>query len=427
MKTKYIFIGIALACVLGACSRDEESLFDKNASERAQEALDNANEVLVAPEFGWEMIYFANPDSKGYNIIMKFDKDGRVTATAKNATTTHNRIITDSVSTWLVKLDYGPIISFDTYNDVLHAWAEPGTDGDGLLGDYEFLILHADSSYVKLKGKKHSAYCYLYPFKPNSTAEEYYTSVEALQKRLSSNGNIFHVKANTEEYLLHYDASTGLYNLTLPNNAPNSEELESYPVAFQENGIQFMVSPRALGDVRFDIKDGQLVSNSSELVTAPLPDYFIEQMQLAKGSWTIDITKHVNDSLKQAVDSVTEALKEAYPKNKKKAGVQSLRFKKTNDVLALVINYIGNSAKIDIAFTFNIQIQNGGVKLTYVEPTTDAAANVLTYFPTIAGILKQVEGHFTITTSDVLNPTLGLYMIDSSNSEKWFDMTGKTE
>lgn len=424
---KYIYIVLALACVLGACSRDEESLFDKNASERAQEALDNANAVLVAPEFGWEMIYFANTESKGYNMILKFDKNGRVTATAKNAETTHNKILTDSLSTWEVKLDYGPILTFDTYNDVFHAWADPQEDGDGLLGDYEFLILKATPEFIKLKGKKHSAYSYLYPRKSNQTAEEYYTNVEALQSRLCGNGNIFHVQANSEEYLLHYDTETGLYNLTLPGEAPNAEALESYPFATMENGIQFMVSPRALGDVKYDIQDGQLVSAASKIFTAPIQEYFSEHILLANDSWEIDIKTNVNDSLKSAVDAVTNALKEAYSKNKKKAGVQGMRFRKTNDLVTLVISYVGNSSKIDIPFTFNVQIQNGKINLAYVEPTTEASANVLNSFPLMAKMIQGVEGLFTITTNDVLNPTSGIHMIEDSNSEKWLDMAGKLE
>ena len=184
MKAKYLFIGLALATLLGACSRDEESLFDKSAAERAQEALTNAEDVLVAPAYGWEMLYFANTGSRGYNVLVKFDANGRVTATAKNSLTTGNRIVTDSESTWEVKLDYGPILTFDTYNEVLHAWADPRSDGDGYLGDYEFLILHADANYVKLKGKKHGGYMHLYPIKESVTPEDYFAEVEALQQKL---------------------------------------------------------------------------------------------------------------------------------------------------------------------------------------------------------------------------------------------------
>ena len=99
MKAKYILYVLACACVLGACNRDEASLFDKSAAERAQEALQNANKVLTGAENGWEMLYFANLDSRGYNMILRFNADGQVIATAKNATTTGNKLQTDSVST----------------------------------------------------------------------------------------------------------------------------------------------------------------------------------------------------------------------------------------------------------------------------------------------------------------------------------------
>ena len=154
MKAKYIVLVIALAGVFCACNRDEKDLFDEQAAIRAQKALENAYDILTAPANGWEMLYFANPESAGYNVIVTFNENGSVTATAKNKATTANKIQTDSSSTWGVISDYGPILTFDTYNKVLHAWADPQDDGDGLLGDYEFLILHADANYVKLKGKK---------------------------------------------------------------------------------------------------------------------------------------------------------------------------------------------------------------------------------------------------------------------------------
>ena len=149
MKTKYLLLIGLFAATMVACSRDEESFFDKPAAERAQEAIENAFDVLSSNETGWEMAYFPNleADAKGYNMVLKFNKNGNVSVTAKNSTTTGNKIMTDTASTWAVKSDYGPILTFDTYNDVFHAWADPKEDGAGLLGDYEFLILSAVQSW----------------------------------------------------------------------------------------------------------------------------------------------------------------------------------------------------------------------------------------------------------------------------------------
>ena len=145
MKAKYLVIIGLLAATFVACSRDEESLFEKPAAIRAQEAIKEAFDVLTSQEAGWEMAYFPNleADAKGYNMVLKFNKNGNVSVSAKNATTTANKIVTDTASTWAVKSDYGPILTFDTYNDVFHAFSDPKGDGAGLLGDYEFLILKA--------------------------------------------------------------------------------------------------------------------------------------------------------------------------------------------------------------------------------------------------------------------------------------------
>ena len=46
MKAKYLVMIGLLAATFAACSRDEESLFDKPAAIRAQEAVENAFDVL---------------------------------------------------------------------------------------------------------------------------------------------------------------------------------------------------------------------------------------------------------------------------------------------------------------------------------------------------------------------------------------------
>ena len=96
MKAKYLLLIGLFAATMVACSRDEESLFDKSAAERAQEAIENAFDVLTSAENGWEVAYFPNLEtsSKGYNMVWKFNKNGKVSATAKNSTTTMSEKLT---------------------------------------------------------------------------------------------------------------------------------------------------------------------------------------------------------------------------------------------------------------------------------------------------------------------------------------------
>lgn len=423
MKAKYIFIGLALATLLCACNRDEESLFDRSAAERAQDALDNMNTVLIAPANGWEMIYFANTASRGYNLIVKFDENGCVSATAKNATTTGGKIVTD-VSTWDVKLDYGPILTFDTYNKVLHAWADPREDGDGLLGDYEFLILHADANYIKLKGKKHSAYCYLYPMEEGKSAADYYTDIEAAEKKMCGNGNIFHLSAQDKEYML-YDGSTGIFTLTELGEIIDPETVETYPLAIRKNGIQLCYPFLDLNDTSYELDGSVMRSAKSMIATAAPTTYFAEYVTLAGGSWVINL-EDINPTTLEAITAVTNALKKAYSSNKK-AGVQGLRFKLVNDNVVLILSFYGSSSKVtEMNYIYQMESQDNSLKLTYSEPADENAQKVLSAFPSLETLLNTFNGNFAASSTDALNPTTGI-KLENASAATWFNATGKIE
>ena len=271
MKAKYLVIIGLLAATFAACSRDEESLFEKPAAIRAQEAIENAFNVLTAPANGWEMAYFPNLEAsaKGYNMVLKFNKNGNVSVTAKNATTTANKIVTDTASTWAVKSDYGPILTFDTYNDVFHAFSDPGNDGAGLLGDYEFLILKATPELVLLKGKKHSAYTVMRPMK-NTDLAAYYAACEKMQADLFGNNNIVTlIQGDSKMYL--YKGAEGQFQSAAYGSPLIAEAATYHPVCSTEDGI--IVSTGFGEDVHdhifyYDAAKGELRSEKGAVMNA---------------------------------------------------------------------------------------------------------------------------------------------------------------
>ena len=237
MKAKYLLLIGLFAATMVACSRDEESLFDKSAAERAQEAIETAFDVLTSNEAGWEVAYFPNLEasSKGYNMVWKFNANGKVSATAKNSTTTMNKMMTDSASTWAVKSDYGPILTFDTYNDVIHAFSDPQENGAGLLGDYEFLILKATPEVVILKGKKHSAYSVMRPMK-TTNLEAYFAACEKMQSYLFGNNNVATLNQGEEKMYL-YNGASGQFQSAAYGSPLVAETATYHPVCSTEDGI----------------------------------------------------------------------------------------------------------------------------------------------------------------------------------------------
>lgn len=271
MKAKYLVIIGLLAATFAACSRDEESLFEKPAAIRAQEAIENAFNVLTAPANGWEMAYFPNLETsaKGYNMVVKFRKNGNVSVTAKNGTTTMNKIVTDTASTWAVKSDYGPILTFDTYNDVFHAFSDPKGDGAGLLGDYEFLILKATPELVLLKGKKHSAYTVMRPMK-NTDLAAYYAACEKMQADLFGNNNIVTLTQGDSQMYL-YKGAEGQFQSAAYGSPLVAEAATYHPVCSTEDGI--IVSTGFGEDVHdhifyYDAAKGELRSEKGAVMNA---------------------------------------------------------------------------------------------------------------------------------------------------------------
>ena len=271
MKAKYLVIIGLLAVTFAACSRDEESLFEKPAAIRAQEAIDNAFDVLTTAENGWEMAYFPNLEAsaKGYNMVLKFNKNGNVSVTAKNSATTANKILTDTASTWAVKSDYGPILTFDTYNDVFHAFSDPKEDGAGHLGDYEFLILKATPELVLLKGKKHSAYTVMRPMK-NTDLPAYFAACEKMQTNLFGNNNIVTLTQGNEKMYL-YKGADGQFQSAAYGSPLIAEAATYHPVCSTEDGI--IVSTGFGEDVHdhifyYDAAKGELRSEKGAVMNA---------------------------------------------------------------------------------------------------------------------------------------------------------------
>lgn len=446
MKTKYLFITIAFASLFGACSRDEASLFDKSAAQRAQEALDNANDILVAPANGWEMIYFANNKDGyviGYNVLVKFYKNGKVEATAKNDVTTKNKLLTDS-STWVIVSDYGPILSFDTYNKVLHAWANPDPEpeksekekdyntGDGYLGDYEFMIVHADANYIKLKGKKHggyeygdleATYCYMYPLKEGTTAATYFSEVEAMQAKLFSNSNLLQWTDSKETYMLYY-GSQGYFDLVTPGMTP-SEDDDTYPFAVTRTGIHMSNGIHTNTDVVYTAESNKIKGETSTITIASIDTYFKNYIDLIGGKWIISL-EDMCPSIQAAFEAADNQIKTIY-NNKKKGGVKGmvLQKKASNNTFVLAYSYVGKgSTATTYYYRFKMECTGGRVKLTYLGPDDENAAKVIETLTDSETLIKSIEGDYNMVCDEAINPTLGIKMTNNSNAGLWIKVTG---
>ena len=418
MKAKYLVMIALLAATFAACSRDEESLFDKSAAERAREAVENAFDVLTTAENGWEMAYFPNleADAKGYNMVLKFNKNGNVSVTAKNMATTANKIMTDTASTWVVKSDYGPLLSFDTYNDVFHAFSDPGNDGAGMLGDYEFLILKATPELVLLKGKKHSAYTVMRPMKTTDLAA-YFASCEKMQKVLFGNNNIVTLNQDgTKMYL--YEGASGQFQSAPYGSALVAETATYHPVCATEDGI--IVSTGFGEDVHdhvflYDSVKGELKSEAGAVMNAGnlnvlFGAYFTDN---AKG-WAIDPTGQ------EAVDALLADVNTAMKNTSAKMKVMGYGYKQSLNMYEggnfLFVNFTykqgTKNQEKKLVWTVDLTADENGITVSNALPYDENTSKFLTQIPSAQAVADMMLGSFTCKPSEttLFNAAAGMYL-----------------
>jgi|GEM_PF-2610868 len=143
---KYILLLISV--LLLSCNNDEfDSLFSENVDQRISERINNYNEILKTPEFGWKLVYFPNPtEMGGYTHLMKFSKTNEVEIFSEKDIR--------GVSSYSINFSEEIILNFEL-NSVLTEFSEPSSSRpNGLGGDVEFYIKSATADKVVLKGRK---------------------------------------------------------------------------------------------------------------------------------------------------------------------------------------------------------------------------------------------------------------------------------
>ena len=428
MKAKY-FLLIAILAATVACSRDEESLFDKPAAIRAQEAIDNAIEVLTSQKNGWEMAYFPLSEStaelaaKGYNIVLRFDKSGYVSATAKNATTTQNKMVTDTASTWAVKSDYGPILTFDTYNDVFHAWSDPEPDGAGQMGDYEFLILKATPEVVVLKGKKRASYSVMRPMK-NADLASYFAATENMMATLFGNNNIVALNQDGNRKYL-YNGSTGQFLSAEYGKSLVAETATVHPVCATEDGI--IVSTGFGEDIHehiflYDSVKGELTGEAGTVINAGnlnllFKSYFSDNLT----GWAVDTIGI--DSVASFLEQINIIAKD--PKKSTNIKVMGYGYKQSLNMyeggyfILVKVGYKqggkGKEKEAKLLWTVDITMNENGVEISNVLPYDATTETWTKNAPAIQGIIDAFVGTFKMEHgANLFNATLGMKMVGST-------------
>lgn len=147
---KFVYICLA-ACLLVSCSQEEEAVYGKGNSyvKRIGETSTEYVNLLEGATNGWLLSMYVGTGQQygGYNYILKFHQ-GKVTALSEATTE-------EDTSLYTLNFSEKSILTFDTYNKVLHQFVEPSAlFPEGKIGDNQLVIQSYENGVFTLKGQR---------------------------------------------------------------------------------------------------------------------------------------------------------------------------------------------------------------------------------------------------------------------------------
>lgn len=301
MKKIFFYIMFAVAGLsLQSCLHDDDEIFDKPAAERINEAVANIKEVLTSSQEGWVMHYYVGREYAygGLNLAMKFT-DGKVqmyNETAKKSDGSYKSV----VSTYKITRDQGPVLAFDTYNDLLHVYGDPAgsgpTDVDGWEADYEFVIMNIseDQNTITLQGKKFNNTIVLERL--NRPVAEYFDAATKMAESLTNAGIIAYTVGDkkakfypgSSEYSVKYVDDKGeVASLTVPYTSTDKGVLFNEPIELFGDTLKG-INAKDTATVNNVLTANTIVASNDESKTFSLSNDLNDIFQ--KGNWYLALS-----------------------------------------------------------------------------------------------------------------------------------------
>ncbi len=143
-------IFVLTSLLLTSCLKNQEDFFEESASARMTNTINKAKDILRNSEYGWEFEYYPDRELSygGLVYTVKFD--------SLDATIGCSLIPDSTVTTYYrITNDNGPVLTFDTYNPLIHYFATPSAgEYEAKDGDFEFVIEKLTDDEIVLYGKR---------------------------------------------------------------------------------------------------------------------------------------------------------------------------------------------------------------------------------------------------------------------------------
>lgn len=423
MKKIYYLVLLALPFLLQSCLKDDKEIFEEPASERLNATLKHHQEILMGATNGWMMEYYPEKTQKygGYTLLMKFGEDDQVTIASELAKA-------DKTETSMYQLigDSGPILTFNTYNSMMHYFSDPrnpdgiGPGDSGMGGDYEFLVLEATAEKVTLKGKKTGNNIVMTPIANDAQwseiIQEYAEAAEALQvsRYAFSVGNIEgSAKVSYRTFTVTYPGKNDVVEIELLSYRPVKGGIELYK--------PFKIDGKEITQMSIMIdEDGivNLVDQASGFVMTETPPSL--NMLLVANQWFFQRSLLNSNTQKYWDTGYNKLLAKGYDLYYAYMGIEP-NFGLYGFCFGALIGNTYDATLLTYLYTLK---GDNEITFKYEGRTTDIGIEF--WNNGVGNIVSSIIGSktFTITADNPKNPTV-LTLTDVTNSDISFSLSKK--
>lgn len=432
------YIALLLICLATVgCVNTENDIFGESAAERINRSLVEDAALLQSASNGWVMEYFATSASPGYTLFLRFKKSGEVVMSAKNELT-KNVLLSDS-SLYQMIGDNGPVLTFNSFNKVLHAFSNPeNPNGYGLEGDYEFVVMKSTSDSIELQGKKRDTRILMHKM-PNSTSQsQYVADLDAIHALLFANNAPSLALKLTDNYLFS-GGNSSIFSIVKEGADPKTAIKASFVVT--RTGIR-LHAPLVLDGKRVQVLNlsadkSSLVSGENadiKMITSVNLENLSDYLSTSLKSWRFDSGKSspkANIAYNLLVSSCNTRFYNELPTLKVKDVQLNLIYRPSTELFALQLSvirmftsingeiYLTSTADLNnLSFKFNDNGDDNGLK--FYDNTGES-------FPTqlISGYKEMVDlfsGNFILSTEQSINPQ-SIKFVSKTDETVWFTVT----
>lgn len=232
-----IYILLVLASIgLQSCLFSEEDVFDESSANRATADVAKCQEILKEAPNGWKLEYYVgdNYSSGAITFLMKFD--GTQVQIACEGGTDDYVLGDKKTSLYQVKTEQSTMLTFDTYNPLLHSFSAPLGMNINLEGDYEFIILEASPEKIILQGKKYKNIMEMTPMPEDEPWSTYLKNVIHVENDAFL--NTYNLQKGGETLKVFKKASGTLSIFDVYDDAEAGEASESLAYVYTDKGLK---------------------------------------------------------------------------------------------------------------------------------------------------------------------------------------------